>query len=109
MKDGTYSYAIEMTAPLGKRKGLLEIVVRNELVNGFLTMFTNTAPIAKGLLSGRHISFSGDMKTLMDTFSYLAEGTVTSSGLDLVFRTEHGTYPAVGRPAIPDTRRIKTL
>ena len=105
MKDGIYRYVIEMTAPLGKRKGELELIVKDRLVNGFLTMFTNTIPITQALMSGNRIHFNGEMSTLAGAFSYEAEGTVSKSKIELLFRTDSGDYPAVGTKAFFGLRR----
>ncbi len=106
MKDGTYQYALGMTVPLGKRKGILRFTLQNQRIQGALTMFTNTAPIAQGGLVGNRIWFAGTMKTLLSTIAYRAEGTVTRSNIKLVFRTSNGNYPADGRQNAMDFRRL---
>ena len=50
MDNGTYKYDLEMNAPLGKRRGNLELIVWNDFLNGTLTMFTRTFPIREGKL-----------------------------------------------------------
>ena len=98
MKDGTYQYAVEMTVPLGKRNGRLDLHICKGLVDGALTMFTRVQPIANGSCSGRWICFTGQMRTTLNTISYTAEGTITQAALKLVFYTPQGDYQAVGRP-----------
>lgn len=105
MKDGTYRYSLEMTTPLGQRRGNLELVVHGQLVDGALTMFTRTLPILGGRWEGNHISFAGDMKTLAELIPYIAEGTVTGSRIDMLFTTRRGSYPAVGRQEIAAQRK----
>lgn len=105
MKDGIYRYALEMTAPLGKRKGELELIIKDRLVNGSLTMFTNTFPISQILLSGNRICFCGKMSTLSGAFPYEAEGTVNKSKVELLFRTDGGDFPAVGMQRLFGLRR----
>lgn len=102
MRDGTYRYALEMTVPLGKRNGSLEIQILNQKVTGFLTMFTDTQRIARGICTRNEISFLGEMKALAESIPYRAEGTVSHKQIQLVFHTERGDYPAAGRPAFPD-------
>lgn len=105
MKDGSYRYSLEMTVPLGKRNGSLEIRILGKNMIGFLTMFTDTQPITCGICTGNGISFQGEMKTLAETIHYIAEGTISQSQIQLVFHTERGDYPASGRPALSDQRR----
>ena len=96
MENGTYKYDLEMNTPLGKRRGNLELMVWGDFLNGYLTMFTRTIPIQNGKRDGKQISFSGDMKTLMSTLPYRAQGSINASCLELEFATERGKYPASG-------------
>ena len=96
MENGTYHYDLVMDAPLGKRRGNLELMVEKNWMNGYLTMFTRTIPIRNGHLDGKRISFDGEMKTLMKTLPYKAEGTVTQSSLEMVISTQQGVYPVKG-------------
>lgn len=109
MKAGTYRYKLEMTVPLGKRNGYLDLTIRDNSAEGFLTMFTNTLAIAAGTCQGNRLSFCGKMKTLLSTISYKASGKVTRSQIELVFHTERGDYPATGRQALPEQRRVTDL
>ena len=74
MKDGPYHYMLEMTVPLGKRNGRLDIEIRSGTVTGYLTMFTDTQPISGGTQTGNGISFAGVMRTLARPIPYTAEG-----------------------------------
>ena len=105
MKDGPYHYMLEMTVPLGKRNGRLDIEIRSGTVTGYLTMFTDTQPISGGTQTGNGISFAGVMRTLARPIPYTAEVMVAHSRLRLVFHTDGGDYAAVGRQAIIDQRR----
>lgn len=96
MENGTYSYELEMTTPLGKRRGNLELSQYGGLLNGVLTMFTRTTPIQDGKCIGNHISFRGDMNTLMKLLPYRAEGDLWENTLVLQITTEQGQYPAKG-------------
>ena len=96
MDNGTYHYDLEMRAPLGMRRGNLELIVWGDFLNGYLTMFTRTIPIQNGSRDGNNIFFSGDMKTLMNMLPYKAEGTVSENGITLVFSTSQGQYPSKG-------------
>lgn len=105
MKDGTYRYSLEMTTPLGQRRGNLEITVHDQAVDGELTMFTRKEPILRGRCEGSRITFTGDMKTLTERIPYCAEGTVNGSRIDILFTTGKGNYSAVGRQEIAGQRK----
>ena len=96
MENGTYLYALEMHTPLGTRRGYLELIVWENFLNGYLTMFTRTFPIQNGKRSGNHISFNGEMKTMMKSLSYQAEGKITGNKISLVLATNNGHYNATG-------------
>ena len=91
-----YCYDLEMTTPLGIRRGNLELRRHGDDLSGVLTMFTRTIPIQEGRCSGNHISFRGDMKTLMKLLPYRAEGELGEHGLALQITTEQGCYPTKG-------------
>ena len=96
MENGTYRYDIEMSTPLGKRRGNLELMVWKDFLNGYLTMFTRTIPIRNGKCSGNKVTFDGEMKTLMTMLPYQAEGTVSCGGVELMIETQQGSYPTTG-------------
>lgn len=96
MEQQTIFYTLEMQTPLGKRRGSLELSRYGEFLNGVLTMFTRTTPIQDGRCSENQISFRGDMKTLMKTLPYQAEGELREKRLTLRFTTDQGCYPAEG-------------
>jgi len=96
MENGTYKYDLEMSTPLGKRRGNLELIVWKDFLNGYLTMFTRTFPIREGKLDGSNVAFSGEMKTLMNLLSYKAQGAANASGITLMIETNQGRYPVTG-------------
>lgn len=96
MKDGTYQYELEMEAPLGRRRGNLELIIEKNWINGYLTMFTRTVPIRSGVLTGNQITFEGEMITVMNRLPYKAKGTISLSGVELTLTTDKGEYPVKG-------------
>ena len=96
MENGTYLYDLEMTTPLGIRRGSLELIVWKDFLNGYLTMFTRTIPIGEGMCDGNNVSFRGDMKTLMKMIPYQAEGQISGNKISLDFATETCRYCATG-------------
>lgn len=96
MENGSYLYAVEMSTPLGKRRGQLELIVWENFLNGYLTMFTRCFPIQNGKRSGNHVSFQGEMKTIMKSLSYQAEGKIAGKKISLVLTTDSGSYQTTG-------------
>ena len=96
MQNGIYQYSIEMKVPIGSRYGRLLLEICNELISGTLTLFRQTLPIRAGSCSGDRIRFTGEMKTLLYTLPYQAEGIITGASAELLFQTEKGCFPAAG-------------
>lgn len=103
MKNGKYQYAVTMDVPLGKRSGLLNFTITENRMNGFVTMFTETLPIAEGRCIGNRISFSGKMKTMLKSFGYIADGHTSRNHIDLLFHTDEGDYKASGKKVFFNT------
>lgn len=100
MINGIYQYAIEMKAPIGSRYGRLILEICDEITSGTLTLFRQTLPISAGKCIGNQVRFSGDMKTLLYTLPYRAEGTIESASIELKFQTEKGCFDAIGKASI---------
>lgn len=96
MRDGVYTFSLEMHTPLGMRRGSMELMFEGNFLNGYLTMFTRTIPIRSGKCSANHFSFAGEMKTMMKMIPYEAHGTVCGNCLDMSITTEQGSYPTFG-------------
>ncbi|MCI8387141.1 MAG: hypothetical protein HFE63_01575 [Clostridiales bacterium] len=90
-------YDIEMSVPLGVRRGELLLNVVGELLSGSLTLFSHTTAIDSGSCHGKKIAFSGLMQTLGYTMRYNAHGSMTKKHIELVFDTEKGSFEASGR------------
>lgn len=90
MRNGKYQYAVTMDVPLGKRSGLLNFTVTENRLKGFVTIFAETLPIADGQCVGNRISFSGKMKTMLNSFGYEANGFANRNKIELLFHTEDG-------------------
>ncbi len=96
VKNGTYRYAIELASPMGPRHGGLELYIHDGSVDGALTLFRQTMPICTGSCAGDSVRFAGEMKTLMYSLPYTAEGTVGGTAVELLFRTDKGCFSATG-------------
>lgn len=96
MRNGFYTYTLEMQTPLGIRRGCLELKLENESMEGNLTMFTRTTPIQDGHLCRKHIVFRGEMNTSAGSVPYLAEGELYRGALELEITTHWGRYSVHG-------------
>ena len=59
MKNQNHTYALEMETPLGKRRGVLNLVLLGDSVSGELTLFTRTTPSWRDTASGTVSHFRG--------------------------------------------------
>ena len=101
MKNQNRTYVLEMETPLGKRRGVLNLIMLGDSVSGDLTLFTRTAPILEGHRIGDSLAFQGEMKTLVGALPYQANGTLGEDTLEMEICTARGHYPVRG------TRREK--
>lgn len=96
MKNQNRTYMLEMETPLGKRRGVLNLILLDDSVSGDLTLFTRTAPILKGLRSGDRLTFQGEMRTLVGSLPYQASGTLGEDSLEMEIHTARGHYKVRG-------------
>lgn len=96
MENGTYDFELEMTTPLGRRRGSLTLAVLGNSLKGSLTMFTRTLPIREGLRKGNNIFFRGEMKTFMKTIPYQAEGEIRDRRIFMTIDSDLGRYAVQG-------------
>ncbi|MGN1025424.1 MAG: hypothetical protein ACI4P4_03355 [Faecousia sp.] len=96
MENGTYDFALEMTTPLGRRRGSLALTVLGNTLKGSLTMFTRTLPIREGARKGNNIFFRGDMKTFMKIIPYQAEGEIRDRRIVMTIDSDLGRYAVQG-------------
>ena len=101
MKKQNPTYLLEMETPLGKRRGVLNLILLGDSVSGELTLFTRTAPIREGHRSGDRFTFQGEMRTLVGALPYQASGTLGEDSLEMEIHTARGHYVVRG------TRRVK--
>ena len=101
MKNQNRTYMLEMETPLGKRRGVLNLILLGDSVSGDLTLFTRTAPILEGHCIGGRLTFQGEMKTLVGGLPYQASGILGEDSLEMEIHTSRGHYLVRG------TRREK--
>ena len=96
MKNQNHTYALEMETPLGKRRGVLNLVLLGDSVSGELTLFTRTTPILEGHRIGDSLAFQGEMRTLVGTLPYQASGALSEDTLEREICTARGHYAVRG-------------
>ena len=96
MENQTRAYALEMDTPLGKRRGVLKLNLRDDSVSGELTLFTRTAPIQNGHRQGDSLTFQGEMNILVGVLPYQARGILREDSLEMEITTARWHYPVRG-------------
>ena len=86
---------------MGARHGLLALEVCGETLLGTLTLFRQTLPIRTGSCVGNRVWFSGEMRTLLYTLPYQAEGVLSLASATLTVQTEKGCFPMTGTALVP--------
>ena len=59
MKNQNRTYMLEMETPLGKRRGVLNLILLGDSVSGDLTLFTRTLPSWRDTASAASSHFKG--------------------------------------------------
>ena len=96
MKNQNRTYVLEMETPLGKRRGVLNLILLGDSVSSDLTLFTRTAPILEGHRSGDRLTFQGEMRTLVGALPYEASAALGEDSLEMEISTARGQYKVRG-------------
>ena len=96
MKNRNHTYVLEMETPLGKRRGILNLILLGDSISGELTLFTRTTPILEGHHIGDSLTFQGEMRTLVGALPYQASGTLGEDTLEMEISTARGHYAVRG-------------
>ncbi len=85
-------YRICMSAPLGKRDGIMFIHEADGKVDGWIEILNQKNAFFGRVSDNGQIIFSGVIKTLVNTVPYTATGTVGGGRLLLNMKTASGAY-----------------
>lgn len=96
MKDGIYSYDLEMIVPLGVRKGEIEIRINGDDVGGTLSILGNSHTFSRATCIDERIVFCGNLKTLMYSLAYEASGQLSADAISFEMNTPRGIFKATG-------------
>lgn len=81
------NYKVILDTPLGKRNGILELVISETKIDGYLSIFQNRERVTGELFSDGSCRLSGKFVTLMSEFFYEATGRINGDNIEL---TLHG-------------------
>lgn len=95
----TRNYDIIMHVPLGNRKGTLMFAQENGKIDGVLHVFGRDHPLSGTMTDQGMLKFSGQITSILCTFSYEAEGEITNGKLKLTAVGERYQFTITGKEA----------
>lgn len=93
-----YDYNVVLDAELGKRKGTMQILVKENKVEGFLNLLKHTEPIYGNINIDGSCRLQGKIVTLIREIAYIATGHIKSDELLLNFQIGTHSYLLKGFP-----------
>lgn len=90
-------YEIVIQTQLGKRKGLLNLDVMHEEIEGSFCFLTHTLPVNGKMLSNGNMELFGTFITLQKTHSYHACGMIEDTDIHLKLYEGNHCYQAEGK------------
>ena len=92
----TYAYDIVLQAPLGDRRGVLELVIQDKKVNGTLDAL-GYKTICSGVIDSEgNCSLQGSIKTFMSEFDYTGIGYVDNTRVDIKLSNSRNSFRLLG-------------
>lgn len=89
-------YSIVMKTPLGKKYGILEVSVSENILSGWLDILGHKEPFNGIIDSNGNCSVNGTFITLMRTVSFSATGKLTASAVNLQIKDERNVFELSG-------------
>lgn len=96
MESCVWRYCIELFAPLGKRTGVLEILLNENEVCGTMKLLGSISCFSNGSCFDGIIAIRGTLETFMYSLSYELSGILGENEVILEMRTSKGTFPVSG-------------
>ena len=91
------TYRIVMRAPLGNRSGKLTLCIDGDELSGIIEILGHCNEFHHGTLRAGHCQFAGEIKTLLRSISYSAEGCVGQGSVSLQMHTKRDVLPVSGQ------------
>lgn len=90
------NYKVILDTPLGKRNGILELVISETKIDGYLTIFQNREPVTGELSNDGSCRLSGKFVTLMSEFYYEATGRINCDHIELTLHGGNSVFQMKG-------------
>ncbi len=100
------NYKVILDTPLGKRNGILELVIFERKMEGYLNIFQSKEPVTGELNSDGSCRLSGKFVTLMSEFYYEATGRINCDNIELTLHGGNSVFQMKG-VAITQTQQHK--
>ena len=95
MVEGKYS--ITMKTPLGVQKGVVTLNVNGDSLSGVFKALGTANNFNDGKVSGNNFTFSGRLRTMIGSISYVVEGAIDGDNITAVAKTSKGNFQITGK------------
>ncbi|MDO4633727.1 MAG: hypothetical protein Q4B01_07715 [Eubacteriales bacterium] len=90
-------YEVELTTPLGKRRGNMDLTFEDGKVEGVLCLFRNSEPVTGWIKADGSCALQGEFHTLLNKYSYDATGKICDGKLSLMLYGKMHNYRMEGQ------------
>ena len=88
-------YNVEMTVPLGVRRGVMLFEEQSGIVRGTIDILGNET-VFDGFMDGEHFTVTGELKTSMRSIDYTGRGRMVGNAIRIQLRHGYETYEMTG-------------
>ena len=88
-------YEVEMTVPLGVRRGVMLFEEQNGIVRGTIDILGNKT-VFHGYMDEEHFTVTGELKTSMRSIDYTGHGKIVGNAIRIQLRHGYETYEMTG-------------
>lgn len=102
----TYIFSVNMSVPLGNRKGILYFDKKGNEIYGWLEILEHKNSLSGKFIGKDKLCISGEIKTLVNTIKYKGAGNISKNKITLTLITAKGTKYMIYGEEIKDYDEI---
>lgn len=90
-------YKINLNTQMGNLEGLINIVIKNNELSGYIEIMGNKTVFSGGKVNGNKLYINGKAKAGFITIKYDIEGEIKQDELLIKAKTNMGSFETVGK------------